>query len=310
MPKFELYNQLSNASSNGERRAITDRLIDKMRLYPERGTANAEFYNLCNVVMGGLGHAALSTRMLQSGRAGEFPPFASAALVLLRQRVSGFLGAIHNLGKLDSAIEAGPGASAILSIGAAKAGAHVTAYEINIEAAHCAQEVVNLTGYAEQIKIITGDVLRADLPRVDVAIAEILGPGLRGENGPAIIAHLKKYATHVIPDGARLYAADTSAGDWGQRPFWQRVAEVDLTNPAARVSGRFESADSGVREVMVRADIFSQGRSILVGSDTDDITSPVIIGGPVGVPYPGATIEFAYNIGPVDPGTDYLNVQA
>lgn len=289
----ELYEQLRNAGSDRERRSITNGVFDAMRSNPHGNEANQAYYGFCVSVIFALGHEAMQ---MSSDYAGRFPPLASAALVLTSQRVSGFMHAIHAVPKADTALEAGPGASAIFSIAAAQRGAQVISYEIDERAAECAQKVVQLTGYAEQIEVRAGDVLTAtDLPKhVDVAIAEVLGPGLRGENGPAVIAALGHRATHIIPDGATLYATDSPEDD----NAWQEVANVDLTSPRTRVGGMLFSTDAGTRIVRVRADIRAQGRDIVAGLGTDDLTSPITIGGTVSVFRPGVPIEFAYDIGP------------
>jgi hypothetical protein len=302
----DLYEELRNAGSDSARRAITNNVIDTMRTRPDNNEANAAYWGFCLSVIYVLGYQSMR---MSSDYAGQLPPLASAALVLGSQRVSGFMNAIHAVPKADTALEAGPGASAILSIAAARRGAEVVSYEIDPRAAECAHEVIRLTGYTGQIDIKTGDVLTAaDLPEhVGLAIAEILGPGLREENGPAVIAALKHRATHVIPDGATLYATD-SLND--QDP-WQKVADVDLTSPISRIGGVLLSTDAGRHHLRVRADIRAQGRDIVAGLGTDDLTSPVSIGGPIEIPYAGLPIEFAYDIGPIPPATpDYVRVLA
>jgi hypothetical protein len=147
-----------------------------------------------------------------------------------------------------------------------------------------------------------------DLPAsVDVAIAELLGPGLRRENGPAVIAALSKRATYVIPDKAILYATDLP--DYDREDAWQKVAEVNLRNPVVRVAGKLISTEAGNRAVKVRADIYAQGRPIVAGLGTDDLTSPVPINGMVDVYAAGEPIRFSYDIGPMPPATpDYAGL--
>lgn len=305
-----LYEELCAAGGDRERRTITGNVIDTMRLRPDSPEANAAYYGFCAAVIHRLGHGAVRMSSRDEGR---FPPLASAALVMATQRVSGFLGAIHRVRKVDSAIEAGPGASAVLSIGAARRGAHVIAVEVNPGAAECAQEVVRLTGFAGQIEIRTGDALTANLSGgADIAIAELLGPGLRGENGPAVIAALKGRATHIIPDAATLYAIDAPVEPTSYEDPWQKVADVDLTDPALqRVTGVFSSTGAGLRSVRVRADILAGGREIVAGLGTDDLTSPATVGGTITVPHVGVPIEFAYDIGPTPHATpDYVHIRA
>ncbi len=300
-----LYEQLDAAGNDLERRAITNNLIDTMRVSPDNIEANTAYYGLCQEVISRLGH---DESRVSSDYAGQFPPKMSAALVMTTRRVSGFLQAIHEVPKMESAIEAGPGASALLSVAAATRGAEVVAYEIDERAAECAREVVRLTGYAQQIDIKPGSILTAtDLPNhVDAAIAEILGPGLRNEDGPAVIAALNKRATHKIPDAARLYAADSDSVN----AYWQEVARVDLTDPNPRVSGRFTSLSSGPTRVWVRADIRAQGKDIVADYGTDALTSPVALSGLVHLPRPGMTVEFAYDIGAMAATPDYVGIAA
>lgn len=304
-----LYEQLHSAGGNHERRAITHAVIDAMRVNPNDSAANEAYYSLCETVIRGLGHTAAK---MSSNYAGEFPPLASAALVLTRPRVSGFLNAIHRIKKADDVIEAGPGASAIFSVAAATRGAHVIAVEMNPQAAECAEEIARLTGYASQIQVKTGNALVTDLPGdADIAIAEILGPGLRGEVGPAVIAALKRHARHVVPDSARLYATDVPAGFYtaAQDSSWHQAVDVNLAEPATRVAGAFKSTGSGLRQVRVRADIMAQGTEIVAGLGADDLTSPIAIGGHVSVPRVGTPIEFAYDIGPAPHvAPDYVRV--
>src|SRR5688572_19846263 len=187
-----LYEQLRTAGSDRARRAITDAVIDTMRVRPGSTAANEAYYGLCETVIHRLGYGATA---ISSKYAGQLPPLASALLVLTAPRVRGFLTAIHQAERMNSVVEAGPGTSALFSVAAARRGAQVVAYEIHPEAAECAKEVIKLTGYAQQVRIIAGDVLTAALPRhADIAIAEILGAGLRGEVGPAVIAALKNHA--------------------------------------------------------------------------------------------------------------------
>ncbi|HSX34637.1 MAG TPA: hypothetical protein VLF62_03260, partial [Candidatus Saccharimonadales bacterium] len=134
-----LYEQLRAAGSDRERRAITGEVIDEMRLNPHDNVANEAYFSLCDRVINNLGHTAVGRPIDYNG---QFPPMVSAFLVMTAPRVSGFLGAIHALPKVRTAIEAGPGASAIFSVAAAWRGAHVVGMEINEQAAECATEVV------------------------------------------------------------------------------------------------------------------------------------------------------------------------
>ena len=300
-----LYEQLQSAGSDRERRTITRAVIDDMRHNPEDTTAHIEYFMLCETVIRQLGHTAAH---MSNRYGGEFPPIASAALVMTRPRVSGFLQAINRIPDVHSAIEAGPGASAIFSVGAAAHGAEVLALEVNEQAAACAQEVVRLTGYADQITVAHANALTADIPTADIAIAEILGPGLKGEIGPAVVAALARYVRHVIPDAAKLYATDEHPSAFTHHEPWQHVADVDLTVPTKRVSGTFASVGTGQRRVKVRSDIWSQGQPIVAGLGTDDLTAPIAVGRIINIPRAGVPIEFAYDIGAMPWAPDFVAV--
>lgn len=275
-------------------------------------TAEAVFAGLqkgdfvANLALNGLCHDVLALQGTQEDAGlymsqGVFSAFGSAALVLTRARVCGFLGAIARAPQARSAIDAGTGASAVLAMGTAltHSRAEVAAYEADPEAAICAQTVVRLFGLDDRIKVVAADVLSAPLPEVDLGITETFGQVLAGEPGPLITARLSQVAHSVLPAAAKVLARDSPMRRDGGA--WREAAKVDLTIPATQITGQFWSGPPGEKLVDIYAGYYdASGRRILTKRGVDSLTMPKCIG-IVHVPKENSRVTFHCGIGPNPP---------
>ena len=231
---------------------------------------------------------------------GEFGAADSARLVLNAPRVGGFLRAIGRAPQAGSVIDAGCGASALLSLGAAVSHdrAKVVAYEINGHAARCASRVVELFGLDDRITVVNDDVLTARLPAADLAVTETFSPALLAERGTLITATLAERAREILPAHVVINACDVPVTDQRRAP-WMRAAGVDLSRPSERINGQLTSTGPGERPVIVQASYYDAGhQAVLDYREVDSLTYPVELGR-VGVQAAGATIGFSYM-----PGTE------
>jgi hypothetical protein len=288
-----LYERLSRAGG-AARRATATTLIDGMRGGYGYGT-NVAYMTLCEDVIAG--RAITGATPTDGLLRWEFSAYDSTMLLRSVPRVSGFLNAIARAPEARGRIiDAGCGATAILSVGAAimHPKAEVVAYEINEPSAACARGVVELLGLEDRIDIRTADALAVDLPQADIGVTETFCSGLTTELGHKLTAALAGVSRDVIPAVAIVSATD-------QPPMagarWQHAASVDLTSRTDVLTGHLRSTEGGNRDVSVYAAYYDgRGDEVIAQLRANNLTNAVTIGS-VPVARAGVTIGFSYEMG-------------
>ncbi|HSW79625.1 MAG TPA: 50S ribosomal protein L11 methyltransferase [Candidatus Saccharimonadales bacterium] len=231
---------------------------------------------------------------------GLFPAGKSCTILQEEERVSGFLRAIDRAPQAGSAIDAGCGSSAVLAVATAVMHPHaeVFAYELNPQAARCAQFVIELFGFKDRITVEAADVLSIEMPKVDLAVTETFGAALLWESGPKITSALGKVATTVIPTFAKLFARDMPIDPLEDDiVLWHHAGTVNLLDHANVARGKFASSGTGLRRLRVYSGFYDNKDEAVVASvKTDAITTPESIGA-LEVSEAGQIINFRYRIG-------------
>lgn len=286
-----LYSQLSALSRNG-RQELTRSLIKDMAL-GQQYAANIAFSGLCKQIIAAHRGARSETVTWDKG---QLSAAGSVALADKIPRVSGYLTAIQRASEVRTAIDAGTGASALLAIGIAAChpNTQVAAHESNAFAAACAEEVTQLTGFDDRIKVIGGDVMAATMDAYDLATTETFGPALIGEPGPAISHHIGTNARQLVPSTVKIYATN-ELEHYADR--WQHVSTLNLRDANPYVEGSFRATNYGRQPVYVQSRFYGEhGFPILDQSYQDRLTDAVLLG-EVDVPRIGARINFRYETG-------------
>lgn len=305
MATSQLLEQLNAAKNRSEKRQISHGLIDDMRTGVREQT-NFAVSTMYREVIKGLG---LDERV-QERRLGVFSTIGSAALVTHIPRVQGYIDAIgrdarSRVTPAQLIVDAGTGSSALLAAAAARYhnAAHVVAYEVNPKAAVCAQEIMKIMGFDDQVEIVTGDVtdtLNVHLPDAELGITETFAAGLRGpEPGTMITEILARSSQRILPAGVILHATSDNPDNDGS---WQYASEIDLTADNRLITGSFRSHSSGRHDVHVHTAYYDAlGEPVLTKRNADNLTDAIPIGGLI-IPRAGMPIEFSYESGPALPG--------
>lgn len=295
-----LYESLAN-SNRRERQDIAEQLVNKLKDQRGDGEANSQLHALGDQIIHqtGVEETDADDELPQW----EFTPEGSASLVKSVPRVSGFLKAIERVERVNSAIDAGCGSLALLSIATATLhpNSTVTAYEINEPAVECAKEVVKLFGLEERITILHDDILTGDMdiPEVDLGVTETFYAGLSREKGHEITAVLAPRARHTIPAKAILRATDVTfqSPDETHGSDWLSTTEINLTEPNKYISGTLISTGPGNRKISVYAGYYDdQGIAVIDKLGANNLTSPMDLGRII-VPRAGVVIGFKYQLG-------------
>jgi predicted O-methyltransferase YrrM len=296
-----LFESLSNASSNAARREIASKVIHEMAAGSQYD-ANIAYHGLCGQVIRSFG---VNERVKQRRPDGKFSTDGASDLLLKIPRVSGYLKAIERAPQARSVVDAGTGPAALLAIASKiyHPKSQVLAFDINENSVSCATEIVNLFGFSEdEVRISHGDVLKGILPdRTDLGVTETFGQGLRIENGPEIAYQLGQIAGHLIPGRVKLFATDSHPDDpWS----WRFNQDIKLRDHNTHVSGSLISTYPGYREIWVRTDFLTEdGNNIVTGLSSDSLTDPMFLGA-VPVPRIGSRINFRYETGPIGPQSE------
>lgn len=296
---FELYDALRTASRK-ERQAIAARVVGAMTT-ETTGQANTALFETYRKLAYETSESEHSFwRAADSARTGQLMQSASAQVVEKVPRTGGFLRAIARSPQAASAIDAGCGATAVLSLGLAvyHPKAEILAYEINFSSARCAAAMLELMGYADRVDVITGDIMQFRLPKVDLAVTETFNRGLFIEPGCAITRRLATCADRILPARASISARE---GYESSDVNWQLAGSVDFRSTNGNVSGKFVSSLTGNHPVYVFAEYFDpEGMPIVTGLGSDEITDERYIGA-LDIPSQGDQIHFAYPAGAIFP---------
>jgi hypothetical protein len=290
-----LYERLSVAGQ-AERREAAAWFIGSLQNGSRARSAVRAFVGLCDVAIDETARPRPADE--PSRPAWEFLAADSARLVLNAPRVRGFLKAIQRSPDATSVIDAGCGASALLSLAAAvrHPRSEVTAYELNSHAARCARRVVELFGLSDRIAVHNEDVMQADLPAADLGMTETFSSALLAEQGTRITARLGQHARELLPAFVVINACDVTVRDQRRAP-WARAATLDLSETNELISGMVTSTGPGERPITVQASYYDAGHmAILDHSDVDAMTYPMPLGR-ITVPSAGSVIGFAYGAG-------------
>ncbi|HEU4967172.1 MAG TPA: hypothetical protein VFT53_06910 [Candidatus Saccharimonadales bacterium] len=297
-----LYNELS-AAGRQRRQEIAGEVIGGLLIGAT--VQNARYEALCQDIINRRGlKKEIGTKAMKMG---QFGPTASAELLQDTARVIGFLEALQSTMAQQSGssvIDAGTGSSALFPVAAAVFD-HQTKKIIGIErnpsAAQCAQEVVELFGFADRIDIRQGDILSSkvqrSLPMARIGITETFSIGLLMEQGHKIVETLSHATETVIPTHAILYGA------YGHDPYynaWDTAADLDLRQPHTHARGRISGFGHGRRDklpVRVYAAYYGEQYEPIVTDANIDTITQVLHLGEIGAPQGRIDVCFEYKLG-------------
>ena len=260
------------------------------------GVANRQLYDLSAHIIDT--HVAEHEHIIAPGSAetGGMLPYTAAGIIESKARTRGFLRAIRRALQAQTAIDAGCGPTAVLSLGLAAfhPKAEIFAYEVTETSARCARVMVELMGLDDRITVLTDNVLTTNLPRVNLAVTETFSEGLGLEKGARIAHRLSTVADNIIPTKAIIHAR--AGGHPSQYP-WQQAGIVDFREGGDRVSGSFAATVAGDKDIRVYAEyVDAANLPVVTGYASDAITTDMSIGR-VQVPHAGSQVHFTYPTG-------------
>lgn len=268
-----IYTHLQSARRES-RRTIISPIFEAMRHGDER--AIRTFGGLCRASFDSQAHNPASVYLDDPSDQGVFSAEESVAIVNETTRVHRFLAAIASAPQAHSIVEAGTGATAVLTIGAAlfHPNAEVQSYEVNPFAAHCARQIIRLCGLDDRISVEVADANVQQFPSCDLGIVEMFDHGLLNEPGVQVASRVSSSAVVMVPHAAVVYGRDTPPD---QPKPWQMLDKLVFADQPSMVSGSIVATGTGLREIWLATELHNHvGRPIISIGDGSGITDPVL----------------------------------